>query len=45
MIIALAEVARSSRIAVPPLERMEAQSLDHAKEKEITQWRIPLDRS
>ena len=30
MIIALAGVARSSRTAVQPLERMEAQSLDHA---------------
>jgi len=30
MIIALAGVARSSRTAVHPLERMEAQSLDHA---------------
>jgi len=29
MIIALAGVARSSRTAVQPLERMEAQSLDH----------------
>src|SRR5665811_2106226 len=30
MIIALAGVARSSRTAVQPLERREAQSLDHA---------------
>ena len=30
MIIALAGAARSSRTAVQPLERMDAQSLDHA---------------
>jgi len=30
MILALAGVAKSSRSAVRPLERMEAQPLDHA---------------
>jgi hypothetical protein len=30
MIIALAGAARSSRTAVQPLARMDAQSLDHA---------------
>jgi hypothetical protein len=33
MIIALAEVARSSRTAVQSLERMEAQSLHHANRR------------
>ena len=48
MIIALAGVARSSRTAVQPLERMEAQSLDHTNRRtqgRLTGWNSVLSSS